>query len=87
MPLETSDADMEPLYAQQDKFRDMIEDLPAKTNEGLAIKLTYLFLKFNESRHAEEIVFLGHPYDADVHVDYRDQMLWNMAVAAKSTGA
>lgn len=87
LPPETKREDLAPYYVHHNHYGDLVESLPAKTANGLAVKLKYLFKSFSESRWAELAVINGHPCDeAELGNDFREKMLWSLISDVQKMG-
>ena len=61
------------------EFASQIEQLPAHTVAGLAVKLEFLFMHYGETLEAERAVMSGHLADAGgICEDYRHRLLFDL---------
>ncbi|WP_044561465.1 hypothetical protein [Azospirillum sp. B4] len=74
---DSTEAELEPFHEVKDRVAGQIEELPARTTAGIAIKLRYLLMAYNESRLMELAIIQNHSCDRDeLDGDWRDKMLW-----------
>lgn len=85
-PRGTTDAEDEPFFRKVDSCGDRIEQAVARTMEGLAVQLRYLFAAHMEDIDAERAAIYCEPATDELletlDLEPRDKLLWNIMQAA-----
>jgi len=62
-----------------------VRSIPARTPEGLAVKLRWLWCEQKEVGQAQayDVIFYGAPIPPDLIEDWRDQLFWSLIADAE----
>ena len=78
LPIDIPEDESKPYDDAVDRAGDQVEDLPARTLHGIAIKLRYLFAKRGEQAVHYGAILSGAKIASGDLPDPRDRMLWNL---------
>ncbi len=84
LPDDTEEEDVELYYDAIWSAEDRLRAIPARTPEGLAVKLRWLWCEQKEdSRRPYDVIFYGAPITPDLIEDWRDQLFWKLIADAE----
>lgn len=78
--------EMRPYYEAADASGARVEQLSAKTADGIVVKLKYLLAHYSETWDVEQAIWRGQSCEQHLSGDYRERMLWSLIADVERMG-
>lgn len=86
LPEAWTEEQREPYWQEVYGALDRMEALPARTPDGIAVKLRYLHAALGETMESYDTILKGQPPTADCLADFRHRLLWKTMQDAERMG-